>query len=288
MISSTMLRIENLTYRYPGNDKETLKDLNFSIEKGEIFGFLGPSGSGKSTTQKILYKLLNGHTGKITFNGKPLGDWGREFYEQIGVSFELPNHYLKLTAYENLRFFGTFYRKTTKDFNGLFKSVGLEEDAEKPVSDFSKGMKMRLNFIRALLHNPQMLFLDEPTSGMDPINAGKIKDIIKSLKSQGKTIFITTHNMFDADQLCDRVALLHQGSILELDTPKNLKLRYGTKNVKITQIGDDHRETIFPMENLSNNQGFMDLLRQNSIATIHSQEATLEEVFIKITGEQLA
>lgn len=282
-----MLQVEHLSFQYPGSAGDTLQNLSFAIGKGEIFGFLGPSGSGKSTTQKILYKLLTGYRGDILFENKPLYQWGREFYERIGVSFELPNHYIKLTAEENLRFFGSFYKKPADNIPYWLERLDLAQDANKLVSDFSKGMKMRLNFARALLHDPDVLFLDEPTSGLDPINGNKIKQIIRELREQGKTIFITTHNMFDADQLCDRVALLHQGTIKALDTPANLKLQYGEKSVRITTNGGVKQEQIFPMENLGQNADFRALLDANQIATIHSREATLEEVFIKVTGEQL-
>jgi fluoroquinolone transport system ATP-binding protein len=281
-----MLTVKNLSFSYQGASADTLKNLSFAMQQGEIFGFLGPSGSGKSTTQKILYKLLKGYRGEVNFQNKPLQQWGQEFYEQIGVSFELPNHYTKLTAAENLKFFGAFYGKPVKGVHAMLDMVGLADDADKLVSDFSKGMKMRLNFVRALLHNPPMLFLDEPTSGLDPINAGKIKNIISRLKAEGKTIFITTHNMFDADQLCDRVALLHNGEIKALDTPAHLKLQHGQRKVKLSLQGDD-TELNFALDGLGQNPEFLQAITNNNVATIHSQEATLEEVFIKVTGQQL-
>lgn len=282
-----MLQVENLSFHYPGNQENTLDTINFSIRKGEVFGFLGPSGSGKSTTQKILYKLLSGYTGKILFEGKPLEVWGIEFYERIGVSFELPNHYVKLTARENLRFFASFYHKKIDRITDLLKRVGLDEDGDKLVSEYSKGMKMRLNFIRALLHDPDVYFLDEPTTGLDPIYAGKIKQMIKQLKDEGKTIFLTTHNMFDADQLCDRVALLHHGAIKAIDTPYHLKLKYGKPRVMVTRKNDSLETLYFPMTDLGKNKDFLKILNENQVASIHSQEATLEEVFVKLTGDQL-
>lgn len=282
-----MLKVNDLSFRYLKSNDDTLKALDFSIQKGEIFGFLGPSGAGKSTTQKILYKLLTGFSGEVLFQEKPLKNWGRDFYESIGVSFELPNHYLKLTAKENLQFFGSFYKKSIANINQLLEKVGLLEDSDKYVSDFSKGMKMRLNFIRSLIHDPDMLFLDEPTSGLDPVNGNKIKNIIKELQAEGKTIFLSTHNMFDADQLCDRVALLHNGQIKALDTPANLKLQYGNKTVKVKTLNNERSEHLFPLQDIGRNPDFLNLISSNQIATIHSQEATLEEVFIKITGEQL-
>lgn len=281
-----MLTVENLSYRYPSARQDTLRSLSFSIRRGEIFGFLGPSGSGKSTTQKILYKLLPDYQGNISFEGKPLQAWDRSFYERIGVSFELPNHYLKLTALENLRFFASFYQSKTRRPLELLEMVGLEPDAHKRVSDFSKGMKMRLNFVRALLHNPDVLFLDEPTSGLDPLNAKVIKDIILDLRRQGKTIFLTTHNMFDADQLCDQVALLHTGTIKSLDTPLALKIRYGTPKVKVTQK-EQPGQLVFELDRLGHNPDFLQLLQANQIQTIHSEEATLEDAFIQVTGERI-
>jgi fluoroquinolone transport system ATP-binding protein len=162
----------------------------------------------------------------------------------------------------------------------------LADDADKRVSEFSKGMKMRLNFIRALLHNPDVLFLDEPTSGLDPLNARVIKNIILDLKAAGKTIFLTTHNMFDADQLCDQVAPLHEGEIKNLDTPLALKLRYGSPKVKVTQK-EQPGQLVFDLVRLGQNEAFLRLLQADQIQTIHSEEATLEDAFIKVTGERL-
>jgi fluoroquinolone transport system ATP-binding protein len=282
-----MLQVNHLTYQYPGNPAPTLKDISFSVGRGEVFGFLGPSGSGKSTTQKILYKLLTGFGGVVLFEGRPLDGWNRDFYERIGVCFELPNHYLKLSARENLQFFSAFYSKPVQDMDGWLDRVGLLPDAGKLVSDFSKGMKMRLNFVRSVLHNPDVLFLDEPTSGLDPINAAKVKNIIRELKGEGKTIFLTTHNMADADQLCDRVALLYSGEIKALDTPAALKYQFGERKVKVTLTGE-REEKLLDLATLGQNDQFTEWLRGGRLATIHTQEATLEEVFIKLTGEGLA
>lgn len=282
-----MLEVENLSFRYPGNAGNTLKNISFSIDRGEIFGFLGPSGSGKSTTQKILYKLLAGYQGEIRFDNRPLEEWGTGFYERIGVCFELPNHYTKLSARENLRFFSSFYHRKKNRIDELLSRVGLAEEADRPVSEFSKGMKMRLNFIRALLHDPDVYFLDEPTTGLDPIFAGKIKDMIRELKEGGKTVFLTTHNMFDADQLCDRVALLHHGEIRALDTPYHLKMKFGKPGVMVTRKNDALETLYFPMADLGKNEKFLKILHENQLASIHSQEATLEEVFVQLTGDQL-
>jgi fluoroquinolone transport system ATP-binding protein len=284
-----MITVKNLQYTYPQQEKQALQNINFDIEKGEIFGFLGPSGSGKSTTQKILFKLLSGYSGEVSIMGKDLQAWGRDFYHHIGVGFELPNHYLKLSALENLQFFAAFYNKSYATPMDLLAMVGLEKDAHKPVGDFSKGMKMRLNFVRAFMHAPDILFFDEPTSGLDPSNAHIIKNIIKTLRSEGKTIFITTHQMYDADELCDVVAFLVDGKIMAMDTPQALKIQYAKNSVAITQKDQaDTKKIFFDLHNLHENQIFMQALRDNNIATIHSQEATLDDVFITVTGRNLA
>lgn len=280
-----MIEVNNLHFQYTGNPDETLKGISFSIRPGEIFGFLGPSGSGKSTTQKILYKLLSGYSGKVDINREALSLWDTSFYEFIGVGFELPNHYSKLTAEENLQFFASFYKKPS-NYRELLDRVGLAGEAGKLVTEYSKGMKMRLNFVRALMHDPDIIFFDEPTSGLDPINARVLKDLIKEQRDLGKTIFLTTHSMFDADELCNNVALLYEGEIKAMDTPAKLKMQHGQRKVKVELEGQSDPVS-FDFEGLGQNEDFLSALRSNSIKTIHSEEATLEEVFIKVTGQQL-
>jgi len=171
-----MIKVQQLSFTYPGATSPTLHQLNFDIDVGEIFGFLGPSGAGKSTTQKILYKVLSGFDGHIEIKNKALSKWGKDYFEQIGVGFELPNHYLKLTGRENLALFASFYPKNKLlPFTSLFEMLGLEEAIDQRVEQYSKGMKIRLNFLRAIMHQPDIYFFDEPTSGLDPVNALKIK-----------------------------------------------------------------------------------------------------------------
>ncbi len=280
-----MITVNNLSFQYDKNSNFALKGINFSIAKGEVFGFLGPSGSGKSTTQKILFKLLSGYRGNVLISNQEVSTWDKKLYEKIGVSFELPNHYLKLSALENLNFFKNFYSKC-HDPMDLLERVGLKADAHKKVGDFSKGMKMRLNFIRSFLHDPEILFLDEPTSGMDPVNARIIKDIILELKADGKTIFITTHQMYDADALCDRVAFIVEGQIKALDAPRNLKIKYSNRTVEL-QLKNDGEKHSFTLDGLGNNSEFLRLIQSNEIETIHSKEASLEDIFIKVTGKPL-
>ena len=280
-----MIHVNDLKFCYTPEGTETIKGISFTIGKGQIFGLLGPSGSGKSTTQKILYKLLSGYEGSAKIKNKEVSEWGKELYEQIGVGFELPNHYLKLSAIENLKFFQSFYGKN-HDPMELLKMVGLEKDADKKVSEFSKGMKMRLNFVRAFAHDPEVLFLDEPTSGLDPTNSRIIKDIILNLKMKGKTILITTHHMEDAEELCDQVAFLSDGEIKTLDSPQNLKLEHGKNTVEVLTQANAEPVT-FDLKTLKDNSEFLDLIKTGEIKTIHSKEANLNDIFIEVTGQKL-
>jgi len=280
-----MIQVKNLNYQYPNTSNLAIKGINFSIAKGEVFGFLGPSGSGKSTTQKILFKLLTGYNGMAQIDGKEVNVWGKDLYEKIGVGFELPNHYLKLTALENLSFFKNFYNKTHNPME-LLDMVGLKKDANKKVGDFSKGMKMRLNFVRSFLHDPEILFLDEPTSGLDPVNSKVVKDIIVDLKSKGKTIFITTHQMYDAEKLCDRVAFIVDGEIKAMDSPENLKIKHSNRSVEVLFRNSVDKEK-FQLDGLGQNKTFLEKLQSNEIETIHSKEASLDDIFIQVTGKTL-
>ncbi len=279
-----MFKVENLHFTYPKNKEETIKGLSFEINKGEIFGFLGPSGAGKSTTQKILIKLLENYEGLISYNGNNIAELDDSFFEDIGVSFEMPIHFTKMTAMENIEFFMKLYKRN-HDVESLMKRLGLWDDRDKMVSEYSKGMKIRLNFVRAMLNSPQMLFLDEPTNGLDPANAMILKDMIKEFRAQGGTVFITSHIMADIDQLCDRVAFIVNGQIIEMDSPRNLKIKYGKRVIKIEY--KENGKTVgveFPMDDIAHNEAFFNLLKTKDIETLHSGETTLEEIFIQVTG----
>ncbi|MGC9040653.1 MAG: ABC transporter ATP-binding protein [Roseiflexus sp.] len=283
-----MITVEHLSFTYAGADAPAVRDLSFEARAGEIFGFLGPSGAGKSTTQKILIRILRDFSGAVRVLGRDLRAWKNDYYEHIGVCFELPNHYGKLTALENLRYFGRLYSNPTVSPETLLAMVGLEEDGNLLVSQYSKGMKIRLNLARALIHNPQILFLDEPTAGLDPVNARRIKDLINTQKEAGRTIFLTTHDMTIADELCDRVAFIVDGRITVIDSPRALKLRYGRKAVRVEYLSNGHPVVCdFPLEGLADNSDFLASLR-HPVQTIHTQEATLEQIFIQVTGRSLA
>lgn len=289
----TVIEVDELTFRYPKSHEPAVNGVSFTVGAGEVFGFLGPSGAGKSTTQKILTGLLTGHGGRVAVWGRDPADWGSEYYQRIGVSFELPNHYHKLTALENLQFFVSLYAGHTEDPMALLEAVDLTGDAHTRVAKFSKGMQMRLVFARALLHRPELLFLDEPTSGMDPVNARRVKDIIRDARGQGRTVFLTTHDMATAEELCDRVAFVVDGRIAALDTPTEHKVSRSRRTVRVTyRIDDEGRGSLqhkdFPLDGLADDDTFRTLTREQHIEALHSQEASLEDVFIDVTGRSLA
>ena len=283
-----MINVENLTFTYTGTNKPAIKNLSFAIQPGEIFGFLGPSGAGKSTTQKILFRLLQGFQGVVSVFDRDLRAWGYDYFEQVGVSFELPNHYTKLTARENLRYFGALYQGAVIKPETLLEMVGLLDDADMLVSQYSKGMKNRLSVARSLVNNPKLLFMDEPTAGLDPVNARKIKDLIKAQKDAGKTVFLTTHDMNIADELCDRVAFIVDGQISLIDSPRELKLRYGKADVRVEfGLNGKYEQRDYALAGLADNTEFLNILRAGSVRTLHTQEATLENIFIQMTGRRL-
>lgn len=281
--------VRGLTFSYQRTDAPAVRGIDFSVGAGEIFGFLGPSGAGKSTTQKILIGLLTGYGGDVSVWGRSPAAWGQDYYQRVGVSFELPNHYQKLTAVENLRFFASLYHGPTRDPLELLDMVGLADDADTRVAKFSKGMQMRLTFVRALLHEPDLLFLDEPTSGLDPTNARRVKDIVLAERDRGKTVFLTTHDMATADELCDRVAFIVDGKIAALNTPRALKVERAQNRVRV-EFRDDANNLAsadFPLDGLADNAEFQHLLRDRHLETIHSKEASLDDVFVEATGRRL-
>ena len=220
-----MIEVKNLTFSYSGG-RQALRGLSFTVEDGEIFGFLGPNGSGKSTTQKILTGILKGHGGAVSLFGQDLSAvHGLAFFQKIGVLFEFPYLYANLSALDNLNYFASFYPKgQRRDAGELLDMLEFKPDfLKKPVSSYSKGMRQRVSMARALISSPRLLFLDEPTSGLDPSGAVLFRKIIEQERKKGTTVFITTHNMVDADLLCDRVAFISNGALAALDTPKRLR-----------------------------------------------------------------
>ncbi len=280
-----MIRVENLYFSY--TQKPFIENMNFSVSKGEIFGFLGPSGAGKSTLQKILTGLLSGYSGSAMVNGIEVSRHTNSFYENIGVDFEFPSLYEKLTARQNLEFFGSLYSRQLVSVDELLRMVNLNNDGDKKVSDYSKGMKSRLNFIKAILHNPDIIFLDEPTSGLDPSNSFDMKKIIKAERTKGKSIILTTHNMQDAAELCDKVAFVVDGKIKALDTPHNLIMSKGASKLRYTYFENGEQTGECLMSASGNDKLLQRLISENKLLSIHSSEPTLNEIFLDVTGRAL-
>ena len=281
-----MIEVKNLTFSY-GKDKQALHGLNFTVKDGEIFGFLGPNGSGKSTTQKILTGILQGHGGEVSLFGRDISTAHTQaLFQKIGVLFEYPYLYANLSAVDNLKYFSSFYPQAQlRDVNELLDELEFKKDfLKKPVASYSKGMRQRVSMARALISNPKLLFLDEPTSGLDPTGAVLFRRIIEKERRKGTTVFLTTHNMLDADLLCDRVAFLSGGNIVALDTPRNLKEQNSSKRVMVTYLYRGKRdEKTLEVTELEAGIPFL----YDEILSIHSQEPTLEDMFIRYTGKRL-
>lgn len=283
-----MIEVKNLYHSYTNDDQYAVNNISFDINEGEIFGFLGPSGAGKSTTQKILIGLLEHQQGDILMNGQPVNFKDRTRLNSVGVSFEIANVYKKLTGLENLQFHAKLFEGKTLDPMTLLDMVGLADSADKKAGAYSKGMLQRLVFARSMINDPKLWFLDEPTSGLDPTTASRVKKVIKDKKKEGVTVFLTTHNMFSADELCDRVAFLNEGEIVALDTPRNLKLQHGQKlaAVEFEKEGQIVKET-YSMKDAADLSKLYEIMKSGNVDTIHSREATLEQIFIKLTGRGL-
>lgn len=281
-----MIQVEHLHHSYNNDDHYAVKDVSFSVKKGEIFGFLGPSGAGKSTTQNILTGLLPLQKGNVLVNGVDISKEDKSRFNEIGVSFEQSNLYSKLTALENLKYYAKLFDVPCRDPKKLIEMVGLAGKENMKVAEFSKGMKHRLTFVRSLINNPTLWFLDEPTTGLDPSIASHIKDVIREENEKGVTVFLTTHNMHIAEELCDRVAFIIDGEIKLIDSPKNLKLQYGKKAVEIEyrERGEIQKEVI----SLSEKEKLQSILENKEIVTMHTKEASLEEIFIQVTGKELS
>lgn len=266
-------------------NRTALKDISINIKRGEILGFLGPSGAGKTTTIKILTGQLKQTSGTAILLGKDTREINESIYEQIGIVTDNSGLYEKLSVYDNLHYFAKLLNVETKRIDQVLQRVGLLEDKKKPTGKLSKGMKQRLVLARAILHQPKMLFLDEPTSGLDPSTASEIHELLLELRDQGTAIFLTTHNMEEATKLCDNVALLFQGEIVESGKPKEVCLKYNTSKAYKVLLNDG---TQVELQNTKEDmQKLTDWLSADEVMTLHSTEPTLETVFLTVTGREL-
>ncbi len=280
------IKVQNLRYRY-GN-LVAVDGISFHVAHQEIVGFLGPNGAGKSTTVQLITGQLSIQEGNVTVLDLALTKHLKEVQARIGICFEQPNHYEQMTALENLELFARLFGMKQFDGYRLLKKVGLEGREKDRVSNYSKGMKQRLMVARSMVSQPDILFLDEPTSGLDPVSADSIRHLILSERERGATIFLTTHDMWEADKLCDRVAFLNQGKIAALDTPYNLKQKYGDRSI-IVEIERDAKVDAqkIVLDKPETALAIQSLFDKEKVITAHTQEATLEDIFLKITGRKL-
>ncbi len=278
------LLVENLSYSY-GNLK-AVRGISFNVKPGEILGFLGPNGAGKSTTIKMLTGLLTPDTGSIHILGNEMSVDDPEVQARIGVCFEEKNLYLNMTGRENLKFFSRLFGLKNFDTDTLLRRVDLAQRADDRVSKYSKGMRQRLMVARAIINSPDVLFLDEPTDGLDPVSSRTLRNVIKEHAERGAAVLLTTHDMLEADELSDRVAFLSEGKLFAVDTPDNLKMKYGKRSVKIRlRSGSNVRIELAAADA---GDRIKELVNSGNVMTIHTEEATLEDIFIEITGRGLS
>ncbi|MFB1099918.1 ABC transporter ATP-binding protein [Terribacillus sp. JSM ZJ617] len=265
--------------------QRALQQVSFNVKKGEVFGFLGPSGSGKTTTVKILTGQLMQTAGEVNILGKPAAKMKDADLGRIGILTDNSGLYERMTVQQNLDFYAKLYSAAAGRVEEVLQLVGLAEDKKKPVKKLSKGMKQRVLLARAVLHKPEVLFLDEPTSALDPGNVQKMHDLLRDLNREGTTIFLTTHNMEEAAQLCDRVAFLHEGRIREMDAPNQLQRKYA-KNTIHLELKDGRSETI--ENDKAGAEQLYRYMQAEEVLAVHSDQPTLGDIFIEVTGRKLA
>ena len=272
-----MIKVERVTKRF--GDNIALNQISFSINEGEIFGFLGPSGSGKTTMINILTGQLQANSGKTELLGKDSQKLLPSDFEELGLVGDTSGYYEKLSLYNNLLLFARLYRVSKSRIEEILKQVGLYDSKDTPAEKLSTGMRQRMLLARALINYPKVLFLDEPTSGLDPTTSKKIHKLLQELKERGTTIFLTTHDMNEATLLCDNLALLNKGDLIEQGSPSEIIQKYNTEKKVAVTYSDSTKKVV----------RFEDLQQEDykKIMTIHSCEPTLEDIFIKLTGEKL-
>lgn len=279
---STVIARE-LSFRFGTN--QVLNHVSFEISAGEIFGLLGPSGAGKTTLIKLLTGQLKPDEGCAMLLGRDTGKLQAAEHNRIGIMMDNFGLYDRLSVYDNLSFYADIYHVSRSRIADILKNIGLYEARNTAAAKLSKGMKNRLSLARALMNDAGILFLDEPTSGLDPVTTREIHSVLKAQRKRGATIFLTTHNMYEAEALCDHVALLSRGRILEYGTPEDVRRKYNHLNRLMLTLKDGRTVSL---ENSSASAlQIKEYLEQEAIETIHSTEPTLETVFIELTGEKL-
>ncbi len=285
-MTEAAIKVDNITFAY--GDLEAVAGVSFEVAPGEILGFLGPNGAGKSTTIKILTGQLTPKSGSAQVLGVDITNDDPEMQAQIGVCFEEKNLYDSMSGAENLKFFGSLFGIKNVDTDELLRRVGLADRAKDRVAKYSKGMKQRLMMARTLVNTPKVLFLDEPTDGLDPVSSRAIRKLIVQEAERGAAVLLTTHDMNEADELSDRVAFINEGKLYAVDTPEKLKLKHGKRSVRVrTREGDGVKEQTVSLEEAGAGDALRAAVGSPDLMTIHTEEATLEAIFIEMTGRGL-
>lgn len=274
--------LNNLKHSF--NNKIVLNNINLSVEEGEIFGLLGPSGAGKTTLINIITGQLRCSDGNSKVFEHDSYNLSADDYKKIGVMMDNFGLYERLNCYDNLKFYQMVDGNDFKNIDEILTKVGLYDAKKTNVSNLSKGMKNRLAFARAIIRKPKILFLDEPTSGLDPTTIEAIHKMILEEKKNGTTIFLTTHNMYEAEKLCDNIALLNEGNIVEYGNPKEICRRYNHQ--KKFKIHLNNGEDIELNINEESAELIKEYIINNKLETIHSTEPNLETIFMELTGKE--
>ena len=263
--------------------KRVLDGLTFSVARGECFGFLGPSGAGKTTTIKLLTRQLKKDAGRISLFGRPIENASDADYERIGILSDMSALYERMSIEDNLKLYAKIRGRGEGDIGRLLERMNLADDRKTLIKNCSKGMRQRATLLAALIHSPELLFLDEPTSGLDPAARAEVHRMLAELKAAGTTIFLTTHDMAEADAVCDRLAILNEGRIVAEGAPESLKLRFARNRVVVTTRT---RGVIETTKDASAADELRELFAAGEVLSIHSDEPNLEEVFLELTGRE--
>ncbi|RIX49261.1 ABC transporter ATP-binding protein [Paenibacillus nanensis] len=277
-----IIQVNQLTKAYA--NKKALNGISFQIHKGEIFGFLGPSGSGKTTTVKILTSQLLHTSGDVRVFGNPIAQSRHAHYlGRIGILTDNSGLYERLSIYDNLELFCKLYGIPIQRIEEVLTEVNLAAEQRTLVKQLSKGMKQRVTLARAILHKPELLFLDEPTSALDPVNRQHIHEALRKLNEAGTTIFLTTHDMEEAESLCGRIAFINGGKIEAIDTPQQLRLNHSDNTITLTT----RQGRVTVERDDSGAARIAELIRKGELLAIHSNEPTLGDIFVQLTGRNL-
>lgn len=279
--SSSVLSMEGVCLSF--GSKRVLDGLTFSVARGECFGFLGPSGAGKTTTIKLLTRQLKKDAGRIVLFGRPIENASDADYERIGILSDTSALYERMSIEDNLKLYAKIRGRGEGDIGRLLERMNLSDDRKTLVKNCSKGMRQRAALLAALIHSPELLFLDEPTSGLDPAARAEVHRMLAELKAAGTTVFLTTHDMAEADAVCDRIAILDEGRIVAEGAPASLKLRFARNRVV---VATRTRGVVTTTKDAAAADEVRGLFAAGEVRSIHSDEPNLEEVFLELTGRE--